>query len=199
MRIISGAAKGITLVAPPCRQRPNQEIRPTSDRAREALFSILQPHLQGSTVLDLFAGTGALGLEALSRGSAAALFVDSNPTALTIVQKNIMRCLPLLPESTEIRVLPLKLPTTLPRQLLTDIARDNFSGFSLIFADPPYGTKLSEKSAHSIAAQQLLAADGVLIIEERSSIFLPQNIASLNLQDRRVYGEIAFHFYQENR
>ncbi len=199
MRIISGAAKGIRLATPPSRQQKVQEVRPTSDRAREALFSIVQPYLQGAITLDLFAGTGALGLEALSRGAATAIFIDRNSAALKIVQQNIMRCLRCFPQTAKIRTLQLKLPAPLPQHLLADITDKEFAGFDLIFADPPYGTGLSAKSAHSIATQKLLTANGILVIEERQSICLPQNIASLTLQDRRVYGEVAFHFYQENR
>ncbi len=199
MRIISGAAKGVKLAAPPARQQANREIRPTSDRGREALFSILRPHLQRAAVLDLFAGTGALGLEALSRGAASAIFVDSNPTALNILQKNILRCLPYFPETAQIRTLHFTLPHLLLRHLPSDMTTENFAGFQLIFADPPYGTGLSQKSAHNIASQQLLAADGILVVEERKTVSLPENFATLHLQNRRVYGEVAFHFYQEKR
>ncbi len=192
-------AKGIRLASPPARQRPDQQIRPTSDRGREALFSILQPYLQKALVLDLFAGTGALGLEALSRGAATAIFIDHTPVALNILQKNIMTCLQYLPPETEIRTLRLTLPASLKNHLPTDIIKEDFTGFHLIFSDPPYNTGLAEESARAVAEQQLLATGGTLVIEERRTISLPEEIVSLRLQQRRVYGEVAFHLYQENR
>ncbi len=192
-------AKGVRLLSPPSRQQANQEIRPTSDRGREALFSILQPYLPKALVLDLFAGTGALGLEALSRGAAAAIFIDHNPVALKILQKNIMHCLQYFPPQAAIRTLRLTLPASMKHHLPEKMSREDFDGFHVVFADPPYGTGLAEKTARTVAMQQLLAADGVLVAEERRTAALPRNIDSLQLQDRRVYGEVAFHFYQENR
>ena len=87
MRIIAGQAKGRRLQTP-ARSR-GLVIRPTADRAREALFSILGRQIEGANVLDLFAGTGALGLEALSRGAAQAVLVDNNPQALQVIKKNV--------------------------------------------------------------------------------------------------------------
>src|SRR5665648_882230 len=90
MRIISGWAKGRKLFTPPARETI---IRPTSDRAREALFNIIGGQVQGASVLDLFAGTGALGIEALSRGAKNVCFVDFHPQALDLIRRNIQICM----------------------------------------------------------------------------------------------------------
>lgn len=147
-------------------------------------------------VLDLYAGTGALGLEALSRGAAVAIFIDNNPLALKILQKNILACLPRLSRKQIIRTVSLNLPTPLPSCQLPE---QTGAGFDLIFADPPYGVGLSEKSIRSIAKQNLLKKDALLIMEERRTVSLPEKPAGLALLERRVYGEVAFHFYQRSK
>ncbi len=92
MRIIAGTAKGRRLFSPPSSKGGKGEIRPTSDRAREALFNVLAGHADGAQVLDLCAGTGAMGLEALSRGADHSVFVDNGRTALALIGKNIHAC-----------------------------------------------------------------------------------------------------------
>lgn len=193
MRIISGAAKGVRLQTPPPRQKVHLEIRPTADRAREALFSILSSRLEGATVLDLYAGTGSLGLEALSRGASIVIFVDNNPIALEILQKNTRACLQHISHANTIRTVQLYLPAPLPYQQLPE---EIHTGFDLIFADPPYGVGLAKKSIENIAEQNLLKKDAFLIMEERRTLSLPEKYAELTLRERRVYGDNAFHFYQ---
>ncbi len=194
MRIISGLAKGVRLVSPPARQLAQKEIRPTSDRAREALFSILCPKLPGAAVLDLFAGTGALGLEALSRGADTVVFVDNNPVALKILQKNILRCLDKIDGNKIVRTIQLTLPAPLPYQ---DLPQRIQRGFDLIFADPPYQTGLSEEIIQSTIGCDLIDEDAVLVIEENQSISLAEKTKKLIRIDKRQYGEISFNFYQK--
>jgi 16S rRNA (guanine966-N2)-methyltransferase len=147
MRIIAGAARGTPLVV------PHSGVRPTSDRVREAIFSSLAERLPGASVLDLFAGSGALGLEAASRGAATVSFVERSPQVIAALEKNIVNVQknPLL--KTEFRVLR--------GNVFRRLHKLN-QQFSLIFADPPYGV-----------AAQLLVSDGKLPpLLEASGIFV---------------------------
>lgn len=189
MRIISGSQKGRKLFSPPPQEK---SIRPTSDRAREALFSILGDRVRQARVLDLFAGTGALGLEAFSRDAALVVFVDNDRLALDLIKKNILLCLAGATGPGELRVIPYDLCKGLPLQKLSAEAAD---GFNLIFADPPYGKNISLAILDSLNKSKLLSEDGVLIIEERFDVTLPSQLSRLGLIDRRVYGENAFWLY----
>lgn len=168
-------------------------IRPTSDRAREALFNILGKSIHGAKVLDLFAGTGALGLEALSRHAAFVVFVDNSPLALELMKKNINLCLPGYSGNCEIRVIRHDLTKNLP---LKKLPLETQSGFDIIFADPPYAKGVSLAILHSIDKNLLLSESGMLIVEERSNIALPSQLSRLCLIDKRVYGETGFWLYK---
>ncbi|MBW2658194.1 MAG: 16S rRNA (guanine(966)-N(2))-methyltransferase RsmD [Deltaproteobacteria bacterium] len=190
MRIISGSAKGRKIVAPPGN---TLSIRPTSDRAREALFSILGARVLQAHVLDLFAGTGALGLEAFSRGAGSVVFVDNNKVALEILKKNILLCHTGYSGKCEIRVIKHDLSRNLPlhrfpKQLATE--------FDLIFADPPYSMDYASQLLESLDSSNLLSQTGLLIVEERSNVTLPTGFSNLTLEDKRSYGEAAFWFYR---
>ncbi len=129
MRVIAGTAGGTRLVAVPA------GVRPLSDRAREGLFSSLGPAVGGARVLDLYAGTGALGIEALSRGAAEALFVDRSPAALRAVRENLARTR-LGARARAVRA-----------EVLTFLRRRGERGFDLCFLDPPYDVANGEVEA----------------------------------------------------
>lgn len=189
MRIISGSQKGRKLFSPPPHEK---SIRPTSDRAREALFSILGERVNNARVLDLFAGTGALGLEAFSRKAALVVFVDNDRLALDLIKKNVLLCLSGYTGTGELRVIPHDLSKGLPlKKLLPETA----SGFNLIFADPPYAKNISLSVLDSLNKSNLLTGDGMLVMEERFDVTLPSQLSQLRLVDRRVYGENAFWLY----
>lgn len=192
MRIISGIAKGRRLTTPPLR---DFSIRPTADRAREALFNIISNRIPGSSVLDLFAGTGALGLEALSRGADNVVLVDNGRTALKIMQQN----------SSFFHKRDTDSPVTIIKD---DLRRPSFlhklpdtipSKFDLIFADPPYDKGFSQLIITFIDKNQLLESAGLLVVEERQNVDLPKQLPHLTLCDRRKYGEACFSFYQPSR
>lgn len=189
MRIISGSQKGRKLFSPPPHEK---SIRPTSDRAREALFSILGERVHNARVLDLFAGTGALGLEAFSRKAALVVFVDNNRLALDLIKKNVLLCLSGYTGTGELRVIPHDLSKGLP---VKKLPLEAASGFNLIFADPPYAKNISLSVLDSLNKSNLLTEDGMLIMEERFDITLPSQLSQLRLVDRRVYGENAFWLY----
>jgi 16S rRNA (guanine966-N2)-methyltransferase len=189
LRIISGFAKGLSLVTPPLGE---QSIRPTSDRGREALFSILWDKVQNACVLDLFAGTGALGLEAFSRGASFVVLVDKSPLALKIIKQNVLKCFNKYDGDAEIRVLQ----KNLREGYWTDNRQNNVpKKFDLIFADPPYGKNFSNSVLISLDREKVLTKEGLLVIEEHVDIELPKDLKSLKLKERRVYGDTAFFIY----
>lgn len=188
MRIISGWAKGRRLFTPPGR---TQTIRPTSDRAREALFNILGSRCENSTVLDLFTGTGALGLEALSRGANEVVLVDFHRQALDLAKRNIEACKP-HPEGTTVHVIRHDLRKGLPPALTNGSV---IKKFDLIFLDPPYSKGLSVKILESISNSKLYSDHTLIVVEERSSESLPDQCGQLTLTDQRTYGDTGFWLY----
>ncbi|MEE4164395.1 MAG: 16S rRNA (guanine(966)-N(2))-methyltransferase RsmD [Desulfocapsaceae bacterium] len=186
MRIISGLARGSRLFAPPARSRA---IRPTSDRAREALFSIIGSRVGNSHVLDLFAGTGALGCEALSRGAHSVTFVDNSRQALLLVQRNSE----LIPGGGQrSRIIQHDLKRSLP------FAGDHSSAlhpFDLVFADPPYQQGFTEKILFFLDKSSVLAQKVLIILEEKKGVQIGVKLDNLFLEKNRCYGDSCFHFF----
>jgi len=185
LRIIAGTAKGRRLHTP---AKSSRRIRPTADRAREALFSIIGPEVVGAAVLDLYAGTGALGLEALSRGAGSALFVDLHNEALTLVGKNIELC----GFSERSRVV--RRDATKGLSFLEQAAPE--SGYDLIFIDPPYGKELASKALDDLACMSVVAKDGLVIAEEESGAVFAGTYQGLRLCDQRRYGDTGFWLFR---
>jgi 16S rRNA (guanine966-N2)-methyltransferase len=165
-----------------------QPIRPTADRAREALFSIIKQEVKGATVLDLYAGTGALGLEALSRSAQRVVFVDNNPQAVQLIKKNIDLCG--FSDQTLVLKRDLSKGLYFLKKQLPEIR------FSIIFADPPYRKGLSATMLHEIEKTNLLSPDGLVVVEEDALSESPSTITELGLVDQRRYGETGFWFYR---
>ncbi len=191
MRITGGTACGRKLCPP---KSGSKTIRPTSDRTREALFNILAARISDSTVLDLYAGTGALGIEALSRGAELAVFVDQSREALELIYNNVQRCFPAprgslfqfnLARSDVID----RLKNKLPPQLL----------FDLVFLDPPYEKKLAQKTLQMVEKADLVSKGGLVIVEERKEEQLPEHCGSLKLIDQRQYGETGLWLYEQGK
>ncbi len=175
MRIIAGEWRGTRLAALG-KGDARAHLRPTSDRVRESLFSMLAggrfgDPITGARVLDLFAGTGALGLEALSRGAARATFVENGRTALGLLSDNITRC------RAEARTCVVTRDATRPGP---------GTPHDLIFLDPPYGKGLGEAALAAALARGWLAPDALVIWEESAAIVPP---AGLTLLDHRHYGK----------
>ncbi len=200
MRIISGIAKGMVLATPPGK---NKCIRPTSSRAREALFFILTDKIPGSTLLDLYAGTGALGLEAISRGARSVTFIDSGHISLALLKRNISTLETYLKKKAPCTILKYDLRRGLTniRVKIANKKKDNASEdgpypFDLIFLDPPYDKGLAVKTLRHLDKEELLAKDGLIIAEERTKTKMPENLASLTLHDQRSYGDTGFWIYR---
>ena len=185
MRIVGGRFRGRPLAAP-----SGHHTRPTSDRVREAAFNILTHgteglELEGARVLDLFAGTGALGLEALSRGAAYCLFVEDNADARGIIRENI-EALGQTGASKLWRRDATKLGPAAP-----------MPPFQLLFADPPYGKGLGELALQAAADGGWLAPGAVCVLEEHADAGPPVLPAAYTLLDRRGYGDTALYFLRK--
>jgi len=181
MRIVGGTFRGRALSAP-----KHAGLRPTSDRVREAVFNILAHgianfSLEGAKVLDLFAGTGALGLEALSRGAVTCLFVEEDAEARALIRQNV-------------EALGLTGVTRVFRRDATSLGRaGKHGGFTLAFLDPPYGKRLGERALASAAAGAWLAGEAVVVLEERkgATIALPEGFTEI---DHRTWGDTQVLF-----
>ena len=181
MRVIAGSARGVPLFTP-----TGNDIRPTLDRVRESLFNILMNRVEGCRFLDLFAGTGANGIEALSRGAASAVFVDQDIKALDLIQRNLKKTR--LETSAECHRL------VLPKGIATILGRNGVP-FDVVFCDPPYAFSGHLALLAEIKSQQLLAVDGVIVMETSSDMELPQQVGDLSQTSRRVYGDTALSFF----
>jgi len=186
MRIISGSARGRKLHSPAGR---SSAIRPTSDRAREALFSIIGSRVENSRVLDLFAGTGALGCEALSRGAAWVTFVDCASSALQLIARNSALQAD-WPERS--RILRFDLRRGLSPGLFPECAE---TGFDLVFADPPYRSSLSHSILLALDNNAVLSPDPLLIIEQQKGFNPPDKLDNLQHIESRNYGDTSFIIY----
>ncbi len=175
MRVISGAFKGRRLHTP-----KGDWLRPTSDRTREFIFSYLGNYVPNSMVLDLFAGTGALGIEALSRGATQATFVDVSAQAVAIIHKN----LELVQHHTEVY----------RREAMTFV-RETRCTYDLIFADPPYRYSEGAGLLLAVRSQQILNAQGLCIFETSSRQPLPV-VAGFRLLKEKLLGDTAIFFYE---
>ncbi|MCK5070599.1 MAG: 16S rRNA (guanine(966)-N(2))-methyltransferase RsmD [Desulfocapsa sp.] len=191
MRIISGYARGRKLFTP----GNTNIIRPTTDRAREALFSIIGHKIIDARVLDLYAGTGALGLESLSRGATQAIFIDKHQKSLELIQKNYALCFPSSEETETFKATIIK--HDLNRGLnLQDNQFLKSINFDIVFLDPPYEKGLAQSTLKLLAESALINAQTLIIAEESSGQTLPDLIGSLTLIDQRRYGDTGFWFYK---
>ena len=182
MRIVGGDFKGRVLAAP-----KSQDIRPTTDRTRESLFNILSHSypetLDGGRIIDCFAGTGAVGLEALSRGASQALFVETS-----VEGRGLLR--------TNIEALGLQGRAKIFRRDATDLGPvGTMEPFDLMFADPPYSRGLGEKALHAAHAGGWLKPEALVILEEHETVE-PDLTAPYLALDSRSFGDTRMHFYR---
>ena len=180
MRVIAGTSRGRRLAS-----FKGRDVRPTPDRVREALFSILQNRLgdfSGLRVLDLFSGSGALAIEALSRGAEAACIVESARASEKIIRENLERC-----RLTDNAVITI-------RDAILALRDFPPESFDLIFLDPPYGRKLAERAISEISKQGILCKQGTLCAETGADEILPEKIDRLQIFDQRRYGSVMIHF-----
>jgi len=179
LRVIAGEFKGRRL-----RTIAGRRTRPTAGRTREAVFNILGPTVHRAHVLDLFAGTGAYGIEALSRGAASALFVEVDREACAVLNRNLQACGGIVPA----RVLRWNASRNL------NCLRNHEPRFQLVFMDPPYGRGLVEPALVHLHHAQCLARNACLVIERCSDDPLLQPAGPYHLQDHRRYGRTLVSF-----
>lgn len=179
MRVITGTARGRRL-----KELQGMETRPTTDKVKESLFSIIQFDIEGRRVLDLFAGTGQLGIEALSRGAAEAVFVDRRPDAVRLVQENLALCG----------------FTDRARVKSGDALAYLKSGekFDLIFLDPPYAADLLEQTLTAIDSFDICREHGIIVAESAADKVLPELPAPYRLYREYRYGKIRLSVYHRS-
>lgn len=179
MRVIAGSAGGLSLIV------PKQGVRPTMDRVKAAIFSSLGEAIIGAKVLDLFAGSGALGIEALSRGATSALFVEEDRQSIAAIEKNLAKT---------------KLKGCVRQEDVFDFLRRSAGkeSFRIVFADPPYeqtksGERFTEKLLADAALPQLLGPGGIFVLEKRPGETLP-DMKLWRLDRQKAYGatEVLF-------
>jgi len=168
VRIIAGSRKGHTIQAP-----QGLETRPTSDRVRENVFNIVAPWVEGARVLDLYAGSGAMGLEALSRGAQVAVFVEADPDAVRAIERNLDK-------------LRLTGATVLRRDAVSGLAQEVTAGrkYDLVLADPPYAMTNYDPLARYLP--RVLSEDGLLVLE--SGAKSEPELPGLEVRTTRKYG-----------
>lgn len=182
MRIVGGAFRGRPLATP-----RSDAIRPTTDRTREAVFNVLAHRfagrLEGARVLDLFAGTGALGLEAISRGAASCLFIEESAEGRGLIRTNV-------------EAFGLQGRTKIFRRDATNLGEiGTIQPFDLTFADPPYGKGLGEQALHAALAGGWLERQALCVVEEAASALFTLG-AGFEVVDERDYGETVIRFIE---
>lgn len=177
MRVIGGTARGVPLIAP-----EGRETRPTSDRVRESLFNILGPRIVDCRFLDLFAGTGAHGIEALSRGAARAAMVEHNRAACECILKNAQKAR-VWEQATLFR-------TALPEALA------RISGpFDIVVADPPYAYEHYADLLKALLDYEILAPQALVVVEHDRRTETPEAVGSLTRTRQTTYGDTTLSFY----
>lgn len=184
MRIIAGKYKGRRLTSP-----KGMNVRPTSDRVKESVFSIIQKNIVNANFLDLCSGTGNIGIEALSRGAKQVTFLDRNPVSLKLIRQNLKIC-GIEISGTQVQV----------------IAKDVYKGiknlhsqletFELIYFDPPYDTNMYNQCLTQISDTKLLNQAGILLIEHHKKTVLPTRIGLLTQEGQRLYGDTCVSLFR---
>ena len=176
MRVIAGKHRGRVL-----KEFKGREIRPTSDRAKEALFNILQFDIAGCAFLDLYSGTGGIGIEAISRGAEKVVFVDNSEESIKLLKENLKY----LKEEAEV-----------VRSDAAAYIACSRTKFDFIFLDPPYETPLLEKSLAYISDAECLTKDGVIVAETLREKEMPEEVGNLIKTKSYAYGQVALHIYR---
>ena len=174
MRVITGTARGRRLKTP-----EGMDIRPTTDNVKESVFNILQFDIEGRRVLDLFAGTGQLGIECLSRGAREAVFIDADRDAVKIVRENLKTCGFSAP--------------VLQQDALSFL--NNCGKFDLVFVDPPYDAGLYEPVLEKINSVDILSDGGIILCESRRETVLPEMRKPYCKKKEYRYGRVKLSLY----
>jgi len=180
MRIIGGEYRGRSI-----KQPPFKTVRPTKDRIREAVFNMIAEKVPGARVMDLFAGSGAYGLESLSRGAIDSVFVDNDKRCANIINENIT----LLGVETQAKT------------FIEDVFRilellgGNKEKFDLIFSDPPFNQDMAKKTLITISQYDILNHSGLLILEHHLREFVPEAVNDISILRQKTYKDILISIY----
>jgi len=181
VRVIAGEAKGRALKAV-----PGNQTRPTSDKVKEAIFSMIGPYFDGGVALDLFAGTGGLGIEAWSRGMDRIIFVDREKQSTDIIRLNVQT----------VKMEPFaEIYRNDAARAIKALARRELK-LSLVFLDPPYRMTHMIELMESLAENEMLASDAVIVVEHDADVQYPQQHLCFELKKAVVYGDTAVTIYQ---
>ena len=177
MRVITGSARGTRLAVP-----DGVQVRPTIERVKEAIFSAIQFELAGRVVLDLFAGSGQMGIEALSRGAQSCDFADSASAAIRVIEENIVRC------GFEARA-------AVRQQSWIRFLQQTDRRYSLVFVDPPYRMELGLKVLNMLLSEGRLTDDAIVVCELQADRTLPDEVGTLLQTKNKKYGSSRVLFY----
>ena len=189
MRVIAGQAKGTKL-----RSIKNTQIRPTLDQVREALFNILGHDLSGEFFLDLFGGSGAVGIEALSRGAKKVVWVENNRHSQALIYANLKKCR--FEDNDEIKAsfFNWELLKMDAFQAFTVLEKKSLK-FDVIYIDPPFADSLYERCLTYLSKSRLLKRESLVVVEHHNKNILQENYGKLLLNDQRLLGDTALSFY----
>ncbi len=179
MRVITGKARGVQLKTP-----DGMQTRPTTDRVKEALFSIINFDIPGAKVLDLFGGTGQLGIEALSRGAKSAVFVDAREDACKLIKENLRRT-------------KLEQDGRVVRSDYLDYLKRCREQYSIIFLDPPYAEVFLENALKQITEIDILQSDGIIVTERPLGKELPWEFEGFTRSKDYKYGKTLLTIYRK--
>ena len=179
MRVITGKARGVVLKTP-----DGMQTRPTTDRVKEALFSIIQFDIPGCKVLDLFGGTGQLGIEALSRGASSAVFVDASDTACKLIRENLRRT-------------KLESDGRVIRSDYMDFLKNSREKFDIILLDPPYAEVFLENALKFITEIDILQSNGIIVTERSLDKELPFDFEGFSRSKDYKYGNTLITLYRK--
>lgn len=182
MRIIAGEYGGR-----PLKGTVSDETRPTTDKIKESMFNLIGPYFDGGLVLDLYSGTGALGIEAVSRGADEAYLVDTNPSAIESINKNIGIT------KDEEKFFVYRMPAS---KALTTFLHKQIK-FDLVFLDPPYGSEAFIDDVQWIIVNELLKIGALVVCETDADFEMPEHIGSLRLYKQKKYGQTLVTIYEQ--
>ena len=179
MRVITGKARGVQLKTP-----DGMQTRPTADRVKEALFSIINFDIPGAKVLDLFGGTGQLGIEALSRGASSAVFVDAREESCKLIRENLKRT-------------KLESDAKVIRSDYLDYLNRGREQYNIIFLDPPYAEVFLENAIKKITEIDILQSDGIIVAERPLGKELPWEFEGYTRSKDYKYGKVLLTIYRK--
>lgn len=190
MRIIAGKYRGRNLKSP-----PSLQVRPTSDRLRETLFNVIAPRIEGSRFLDLCAGSGAIGIEALSRGAAHVTFVDRSRKMFALIEANLELCKVAKEESRIIQ----SEAADFVRQALREIERGKNESWDIVFFDPPYATDYLQVLKSFGNSPALLTESGLLVVEHHHKKELPDELGNVHRTRVLKQSDSALSYYEASK